>query len=230
MASPGFNRRLQDLADNIAKEQELLKDYEEALLYEDEPRRIKRYRREIERQRESVTRYQLEYAELKQELADEPSAQMQHVGHQLQQMDAKINVLLSGQVAIYENLNQMRQALLNRYDAAEQAIIGAIAQQLDETQLVLIQRLLDAVEANQVSQPQMQQMLAALEERIPSLPPTQATAIEVIKDPELNAKHKLILTLPLVPLLVNYEGELELGAGFNINSAWERLVNKLRRK
>ncbi|MFM6060146.1 MAG: hypothetical protein ACKPBT_18800, partial [Microcystis aeruginosa] len=69
MISPSFyQKRLQDLADNIAKEQELLKDYEEALGLEDEPRRIKKYYREIERQRESVTRYQQEFAELQQKL------------------------------------------------------------------------------------------------------------------------------------------------------------------
>ncbi|NEP40525.1 MAG: hypothetical protein F6K35_15290, partial [Okeania sp. SIO2H7] len=97
------------------------------------------------------------------------------------------------------------------------------------TQLVLTQTLLEVVEANQVSQPEMEKMLAAIEERIPSLPPGQATAIEVLKNPELDARHKLKVTLPLVPLLVNYEGELELGAGANIKSAWEKLVNKLRK-
>ena len=133
---------------------------------------------------------------------------MQEVGIQLRQMDAKLNVLLSGQVAIYEDL-------LN---------------QLDATQLALTQKLQDALDTNQVSEPQIQQMLAVLEERIPSLPPSQAAIAEVIKDPELDAKHKLKVTLPIVPMLVEYEGELELGSGFNIKSAWEQLVAKLRRR
>ncbi|MEC4991427.1 MAG: hypothetical protein SAJ37_22055 [Oscillatoria sp. PMC 1068.18] len=230
MVFPGLNQRLQDLADNIAEDQELLNDYEKALSDEDEPRRKRKYRREIERQRESVTYYQLEYAELKQKLGDESSAKMQQLGQQLQQIETKVDLLLSGQVAIYENVHQMRQALLNRYDATEQVIIGAIAEQLDETQLVLTQRLLDAVEANQLSQSQMQQMLTALEARASSLPPAQATALDVIKDPELDAKHRLTVTLPIVPLLVNYEGEVELGTGFNLQSAWETLVNKVRRR
>ncbi|MHC5831243.1 MAG: hypothetical protein ACYT04_88590, partial [Nostoc sp.] len=94
---------------------------------------------------------------------------MQKVESQLQEMDAKLNVLLNGQVAIYKNQNQMRQALLNRYDAIERAIISAITQQVDQTQLVLIHNLIDALEANLISEQQMQQMLAALEERIPAL-------------------------------------------------------------
>jgi hypothetical protein len=77
----------------------------------------------------------------------------------------------------------------------------------------------------------MQQMLAVLEEGIPALPPSsQAAVTEIIKSPALDAKHKITVTLPIVPLLINYEGELELGTGFNIKSAWEQAINKLRRK
>ena len=148
-----YQKRLQDLADNIAKDMELLKEFEEALRYEDNPRRIAGYHRDIERQQESVTKYQQEFDKLQQQLKSSPSARMQvqKVGSLLQQMDGKLNVLLSGQVAIYENLEQMRQALLNRYEATEQTMIAAIAEQLDQSQLVLTQKLLDALETNTVA-------------------------------------------------------------------------------
>ena len=131
---------------------------------------------------------------------------MQEVGIQLRQMDTKLNILISGQVAIYEDL-------LNKLDA---------------NQLALTQKLQDSLDANQVSEPQRKQMLAVLEKRIPSLPPSQAAIAEVIKDPELDVKQKLKVTLPIVPMLVEYKGEFELGSGFNIKSAWEQLVAKLR--
>ncbi|MFN6497612.1 MAG: hypothetical protein RMX65_011480 [Nostoc sp. DedQUE01] len=229
MPSPGFSQRLRDLEIHISKDQELLNDFEEALRYETNPRVKARYRQEIQQQYDSLTRYKQEYTELEQQLSNTPNVQMQKVESQLQQMDAKLNVLLNGQVAIYENQNQMRQALLNRYDAIERAIISAITQQLDQTQLVLIQNLIDALEANLISDQQMQQMLAALEERIPTLPLNSLAVTEIIKDPELDAKHKLKITLPIVPMLVEYEGELEFGTGFNIKSAWEQLIAKLRR-
>ena len=230
MLSPGFHQRLQDLDKHISQEQELLREFEEVLREERDPRTKARYRRDIERQQESVAGYRQEYNELQQELIGQHPARMQEMGNQLQQMDAKLNILLSSQVAIYENLDQMRQDLLLRYDATEQATIQAVAQQLNQNQLVLTQNLLDALEANQVSEQQMQQMLEVLEERVPALPPSQAAVAEIIKDPELDAKHKLKVTLPLVPFLVDYEGELELGSGFNIKSAWEQLLTKLRRK
>ena len=227
-----YQKRLEDLADNIAKELELLNEFEEALRYEDNPRRIAGYRREIERQQKSVTKYQQELDELQQQLRSSPSARIrvQKVGNLLQQMDGKLNVLLSGQVGIYENLNQMRQALLNRYEATEQTMIAEIAEQFNQSQLVLTQKLLDALETNQVSELEMQQMLVVLEESIPALPPSQAAVAKIIKDPELDARHRLKVTLPIVPLLVEYEGEFELGSGFNIKSAWEQLIAKLRRE
>ena len=189
-----YQQRLEDLENNIKQDLELLKDYQDELRYTTDPRLIRKYRREIVRQEESVSGYKKEYTELQQEWVGTPSSQMQEVGIQLRQMDAKLNILL----------------------------------QLNETQLVLTQKLQDALDANQVSEPQMQQMLAVLEERIPSLSPSQAAIAEVIKDPELDVKQKLKVTLPIVPMLVEYEGEIELGSGFNIKSAWERLVAKLR--
>ncbi len=200
-----YQKRLEDLEDNIKQDLELLKDYDDELRYTTDPRLKARYRREITRQENSVSRYKQEYNRLQQELTGQPSPQMQEVAIQLRQMDAKLNILLSGQVAIYEDL----------------------LKQLDQNQLVLTQKLQDALDANQVSEPQMQQMLAVLEERIPSLPPGQAAIAEVIKDPELDVKQKLKVTLPIVPMLVEYEGEFELGSGFNIKTAWEKLVAKL---
>jgi hypothetical protein len=85
MSSSIFDQRLQDLADNIAKDYKLLKEFEDELFYTENPRIKAKYRREIERQRESVTRYKQEYEELKQQLSSSQSAQMQNVESQLQQ-------------------------------------------------------------------------------------------------------------------------------------------------
>ena len=59
-----FELRLQHLEDNIRQDQDLLKKYEDALLYEDDPRRQSKYTREITRLRESAEVYQKEYDEL----------------------------------------------------------------------------------------------------------------------------------------------------------------------
>ena len=73
-------------------------------------------------------------------------------------------------------------------------------------------------------------MLTVLQDKITSLPPNKTASIEIIKDPQFDAKHRLKEGLPIIPMLVGYEGELELGSGFNIKTAWEYLVAKLQRK
>ena len=104
-------------------------------------------------------------------------------------------------------------------------------EQLNQTQLAFTENMLNAVAANQVSESEMLEMLAVLESRIPSLPAnSQAEIAGIIKSPELDTRHKITVTLPIVPFLINYEGELELGTGFNIKSAWEFVIKKLGRK
>jgi vacuolar-type H+-ATPase subunit I/STV1 len=170
-----FNQRLQDLADNVDKDFKLLKEFEDVLCYETNPRVKAGYCLDIEQLRESASRYQQEYEGLKQQVAaNEPIAKMQNIETQLHHMDAKLNLLLNAQDAISTSLNQMRQSLLKRYGAAEEVMIASIVQQLSQNQLAMIQTLLDALEANQLSEPEMQQMLAVLEKRIPYLLPNQA--------------------------------------------------------
>ena len=227
MLSQIFQQRLTDLLDHITQDQKLLKEFEEALTVEDNPRTLKKYKKEIKRQQESIDNYKQEYTELQQQLIGISTPQIQVVGNQLQiienqlqQIDAKLNIVLIKQ-----------DSLLIRYQASEQAILRVFIEQLNQTQLAFTENMLNAVAANQVSESEMLQMLAVLESRIPSLPSSsQAEIAEIIKSPELDTRHKITVTLPIVPFLINYEGELELGTGFNIKSAWEFVIKKLGRK
>jgi hypothetical protein len=227
MLSQIFQQRLTDLLDHITQDQKLLKEFEEALTVEDNPRTLKKYKKEIKRQQESIDNYKQEYTELQQQLIGISTPQIQVVGNQLQiienqlqQIDAKLNIVL---------INQ--DSLLLRYQVSEQAILRVFIEQLNQTQLAFTENMLNAVAANQVSESEMLQMLAVLQSRIPSLPASsQAEFAEIIKSPELDARHKITVTLPIVPFLINYEGELELGTGFNIKSAWEFVIKKLGRK
>lgn len=58
----------QQLSDNIRTDMDLLEDNDNELRYESDPLPSHKYRREIERQRESLSRYQQEYYELALEI------------------------------------------------------------------------------------------------------------------------------------------------------------------
>jgi tetratricopeptide (TPR) repeat protein len=84
-----FNRkRLKDLKDQINKDLKLLKEYEDKLRYETDPRRMAKSRREIERQHESLTHNQKEYDELHRQMTPE---ELQNVTELMQQKDAKLD-------------------------------------------------------------------------------------------------------------------------------------------
>lgn len=54
-------------------------------------------------------------------------------------------------------------------------------------------------------------------------------AAEVVSAPGLDVKHKLKVTIPILPALVAYEGEMELGGGLNLEEAWKALCKWVRR-
>jgi hypothetical protein len=81
-------KRVNDLEDNIHQDLDLLKEYEDKLRYETDPRSLAKCHMEIERQHESLTRNQKEYAELRRQMTSE---ELQNVTGLLQQKDAKLD-------------------------------------------------------------------------------------------------------------------------------------------
>ncbi len=237
MLSASFHQRLHDLEDHVTQDLKLLKQYEDKLRLIDDPKQVARYQQEVEQLRMSAQQYQHESNELREQLATKLSTERQNfekerqtTEDQLNQIATNVKALMGGQAIILSELTQTRQTLLDHYDATQQAMIGAIADQLDHNQLLATQELLDALDSDRGSPHEMEQLWAVLEEQIPTLPPQYAEVVEVLKAPQLDAKHKLKIILPIVPFLVDYEGELELGSGFNLKTAWETLINKLRVK
>ncbi len=81
-------KRLQDLEVNIEQDLKLLKEYEEQLRYEKDPRQLEGIRRDIQRQRESVRKYRQEYEELNKKGT---FPQAQNISNLLQQQEAKLD-------------------------------------------------------------------------------------------------------------------------------------------
>ena len=80
--------RLQDIEENIKQDLKLLKDYEEELRFEADPRRLGDIRRNIQRQHESVRKYRQEYEELNKKGT---SPQAQNISNLLQKQETKLD-------------------------------------------------------------------------------------------------------------------------------------------
>lgn len=230
--SPGWLQRLSDLADHVAQDLALLKEYEDALRYEDDPRRRARYRREIEQLRESAARYQREYDELRGWVAGEPPAAMSGVADLLQQMNAKLDAFQTSLGAIQEGLADLRQAVLARFDASEQKIISTVVRQLDQSQLIIVEAVLDALEADRLPEAEARQVSDATGQAIGELQQKgllrDQQVAEIITRPALDMKHKLKIMVPIIPMILSYEGEVELKSGLDLETVWQRLIYKIR--
>jgi hypothetical protein len=173
------------------------------------------------------------------QVSGEPSGKLRDVAAQLRQMGTKLDALLAGQKAIQENLADLRQAVLARFDASEQTIIAAVVERLDQSQLATIQTVLDAIEAGRIPESDLQETLLAMQQALaeiqqrdivfsdPALTTEVEQLAEVVDAPRLEVKHKLKVTVPIIPLLLSYEGEVELKSGLNLEAAWRRLVDKV---
>ena len=230
-----IERRIQQLADNIRKDMDLLNDYEDELRYETDPRRLARYRREIERQRESLSRYQQEYDELRGQVTGEPPAGMQDTADMLRQMDAKLDGLVGGQKAIQDDLEDFRKTLLARFDDSEQTIISTVVQRLDQNQSATVQSILDEIETHRLPENELQETLSAVLQALSEIKQNEAgyydsrlvseaaNLSEVVDDPKLDVNHKLKVSIPIIPLILKYETEVGLKSELNLKNAWQRL-------
>ena len=161
--------RVQQLADNIRQDLDLLKGYEDELRYASEPRLLAKYQREIKRQRESLARNQQEY--------DEIIESAQGVIESNPVPEKELQDTLN---AIQQTLSEMRQSKAGRYSPQ-------IVREVDKVS-------------------------------------------EIIDDPKLDSNHKLKYSIPIIPLILSYEGEVELKSGLNLKKAWQSLKARLRGK
>lgn len=149
----------------------------------------------------------------------------------LKRVDAALSALVAQQ-------NQATHRLLAGQEVVL-AAIRAISSELEQQEAVDVAGVMVAVEAGRVEQGEMLTLLReaaaalrALEARssaqdAPALPEVAGLA-EWIEAPELSVKHKLLLTVPIIPFILSYGGEIEVGQGVNLEGLWRRLADRFR--
>lgn len=229
MNSTFFRQRIEDLEEHVAKAQKLRSEYEGMRDLSDDPRTRARCEKAIEELKTSVNQYYEELEELQQQLQNQEPSVVKGASDQLAHIEADLRVLMGGQIAILGKLDQTRKDLLNHYDANQRHFVVKIAEKLNQNQLQLTQILLRGLEADEIPKAEIEEALMLLEKRLVAMPPAQREVTEVIKDPSLDAKHKLKVCIPIIPLILDYEGEIELGTGFNFRNLWNQIKTRLGR-
>ena len=202
--------RLHDLADNIAKDLEVLKLYEDKLRYEDDPKRLMRYRQETVQLRESIMSHQREAEAL---ASSTPSRELQllNLNAEISSMETRINDLII------------------------KPIITAFSEKLEHTQREITSLMIEAIDESQISEKEMKQMVESTRQALVLLQnhnkplPKQQEIVGAIEDPKLSTKHKLKAAIPIIPMLLEYQWEMEVGSGMNLRKLWDDLKTKVRK-
>lgn len=222
-----LNLRLQQLEKNIVKVVQLLGEYEEELNDEDDLLKKSKYHRRIEDLKKKQIEYENELIELQSQSSNEQAPQFQNIAKQLQGIDNKIDLLLDGQSSLSE-------ALLFHFTSVERLIIQPFIQSLDDSDLIQIQASLETIDTKYLNDDESKiilteakQLLTELKSRNLSLPVSDEAMSEIINYPTVDTKHSLKLTIPIIPFILSYEGELGAGAGIKLRETWHNWKSRL---
>jgi hypothetical protein len=133
--------------------------------------------------------------------------------------------------------SDLRAELTARIDATSYRTVNTIIGQLGTERAQELNRVIEALEEQRLSHQEMMNLLgkvraAVLEaQRFNLLPgPEHDTArvVQMIDAPNLDVTHKLKLSIPVVPFLLDYEAEIGLSSGMDLEKAWNWLTDRLR--
>lgn len=154
---------------------------------------------------------------------------------QAQELRELFAAVLAQTQQVERTLQQSFLLLLARFDLTEQRILSPLLARLDGQQAALVAAVLDALDSRAIPADELdahleaiQRALAELNARAAQISNQQLAAAvrranELASAPSLEAKHKLKVTIPILPAVLAYEGEMELGSGLNLEEIWKAL-------
>jgi hypothetical protein len=230
-------RRLADLQRHVEQDYQLLKEYEDLLRAKDDPRRLMRYRGEIERQKAALAGYEAQLAELipSSQITAQPEAvPVQEMLTALQnQISTLEKRLLAGQQGLSDQLRQQEHTLLNRIDARHRETLERVTAQLEAGQLETVNLLYDVVDQGQMAQWELDEITTLVQQSLAKLKdaPNAAYWRELMAEASKTSAvdQKLKLMLPLIPGLLGYELELRADPLPALQKVWQRLISKVKR-
>jgi hypothetical protein len=169
-----------------------------------------------------------EFDVMQKHTIDESSEGIDDLSSKLKNIDGKLGEMISSQ-----------KLILGRVDEGAK-LMTAIMGKLDQNQLETTKLIMDAIETKDILEDQIQDILAAEEQALNEIKkfkcndrnPLTSAEIEqlsgIIDDPKIDASQKLKFTIPIIPLILSYEGELNLATGLNLRSAWKSIISKLK--
>lgn len=144
--------------------------------------------------------------------------------------------------AVLAGLNVKVDRLFEHIDRRSLQSVALIYRRIDALDRDLSAAIVALVQQNALTADELERYLAVLRPALQDahkhgvaiadrdLAEGVAAARQIAADPSLDAWHKLEVTIPIIPLLLDYKFEMELGSRANLATLWEALKAKVRGK
>lgn len=234
MYNPQF-KRIRDLKNHIEEDLDLLNKYEEELRLEDDPKRKKKYEKNINDLKTSLANFSGEYSKLIQNLPREGSSSELAMS-EFKIINNKLDSIQLGQNEISQSLTDTRSEIIGYFNYTEQKIISELTENINQSQAKAVNELLANLEKVEVSNLGINEEMDSLRNMLQKLEPNSEISIpqkkeisKILNDPQINSKQRLKFIIPIIPFLLQYEQEIELFSGLNLQNLWDRLKDKIRK-
>lgn len=159
----------------------------------------------------------------------------------LVKMDSKLNMLIKSMEQTHIEVAKVRGDILfelKKLSDQVQVSFIEVLNKLKSTSSEEVMTIYSMLEQGKVSDDQAEYVLLELREvlgeirkrelKLPSNVSIDPLA-ELVDAPKLDVAHKLKFTLPLIPFILDYEAEIQLGSVLNLEAAWTWLISKAKR-
>lgn len=157
----------------------------------------------------------------------------------LREISSRLGGIEHGVSAVHDDVKAVRVGLaqvLGHFERQYQEIVAPILAHMDEHHLAQIDATLAAVETNAVAADEIDRLLASITKTLAAILATQHTlldpatqqrlhqVVEVAGNEMLNRRHRLKLTVPIIPALLAYEAEIDVEAQSRLAELWQALT------
>lgn len=228
--------RMNHLEENIQKGLLLLKNLEEELIYETNPLRKAKYNRDREALRNSLITHKQEFEDLRLQIRKYEDVSIT-VHKKLDNISHKLDFLLIDQQQLLDDLALLREQVLDKLYFQERNLLQPIIEMLEKKDLEKANNVLTDIDHTKIDSTQIRFFLENVKIALKEVSTTQLIKDEsqskrlqvisqAIDDPKLEIKHRLKLSVPIIPFLLSYEGETSLNNSVNLQAAWDWLIQK----
>jgi hypothetical protein len=230
-----INRQLQHLESNIEKDLQLLNECEDALRSETDPVVKQKYKSYIKRYHLSARENLANYARVAGDNKGELHSKLEDMNNQLSDILRRIDDLNKNDKLILREMGNIKEQILSQLEANVARIINVIVDGLKQNERVLIASIYNGIDKIDISARVLDDTINMVRQALSEIQLQKAVLAknvgekeivelsQAIDDPKMDVKHKILITVPIIPLILQYRGEVALTSSVNLEKAWQWL-------